>query len=125
MVIPQNDLPIVNAEMKSISLIAKARRVAIYYSQIAAYQAKTDYGFDLGDQLAEKAVGQLSYEIDTEITDLLIDHAETYSDMVWSKTLPVGVSKSEHYEGFTEIVELARMHVYNQTKRLTSLLKAA
>lgn len=59
-VIPQNDLPIVNAEMKSISLIAKARRVAIYYSQIAAYQAKTDYGFDLGDQLAEKAVGQLS-----------------------------------------------------------------
>ena len=58
-------------------------------SQIAAYQAKTDYGFDLGDQLAEKAVGQLSYEIDTEITDLLIDHAETYSDMVWSKTLPV------------------------------------
>ena len=116
-VIPQNDLPIVNAEMKSISLVAKARRVAIYYSQIAAFQAKQDYGFSLGDQLAEKAVGQLSYEIDTEITDLLIDHAETYSDMVWSKTLPVGVSKSEHYEGFTEIVELARMHVYNQTKR--------
>lgn len=26
------------------------------------FQAKTDYGFDLGDQLAEKAVGQLSYE---------------------------------------------------------------
>ena len=49
--------------MKSISLIAKARRVAIYYSQIAAYQAKTDYGFDLGDQLAEKAVGQLSYKL--------------------------------------------------------------
>lgn len=24
------------------------------------FQAKTDYGFDLGDQLAEKAVGQLS-----------------------------------------------------------------
>ncbi len=124
-VIPQNDLPIVNAEMKSISLVAKARRVAIYYSQIAAFQAKQDYGFSLGDQLAEKAVGQLSYEIDTEITDLLIDHAETYSDMVWSKTLPVGVSKSEHYEGFTEIVELARMHVYNQTKRLTNLSRAA
>jgi len=59
-VIPQNDLPIVNAEMKSISLVAKARRVAIYYSQIAAFQAKQDYGFSLGDQLAEKAVGQLS-----------------------------------------------------------------
>lgn len=116
-VIPQNDLPIVNAEMKSISLIAKARRVAIYYSQIAAYQAKTDYGFDLGDQLAEKAVGQLSYEIDTEITDLLIDHAETQAELVWSKTLPVGVSKAEHYQGFTEIVEIARQKIYDATKR--------
>lgn len=124
-VIPQNDLPIVNAEMKSISLIAKARRVAIYYSQIAAYQAKTDYGFDLGDQLAEKAVGQLSYEIDTEITDLLIDHAETQAELVWSKTLPVGVSKAEHYQGFTEIVEIARQKIYDATKRLTNLSNAA
>ena len=32
-------------------------------SQIAAFQAKTDYGMDLGDQLAEKAVGELSYKI--------------------------------------------------------------
>ena len=31
-------------------------------SQMAAYQAKTDYGLDLGDQLAEKAVGQLAYK---------------------------------------------------------------
>ena len=61
------------------------------------YQAKTDYGFDLGDQLAEKAVGQLSYEIDTEITSLLIENASMDADLVWSKTLPVGVSKQEHY----------------------------
>ena len=60
--IPQNDLPVIRAKMKSIALVAKARRIAIYYSQIAAYQAKTDYGVDLGDQLAEKAVGELSYK---------------------------------------------------------------
>lgn len=116
-VIPQNDLPLVNAEMKSIALVAKARRVAIYYSQIAAFQAKTDYGFDLGDQLAEKAVGQLSYEIDTEITNLLIDNASQDGDLVWSKTLPTGVSKTEHYEGFVEILEIARQKIYDRTKR--------
>lgn len=116
-VIPQNDLPIVNAEIKSLALVAKARRVAVYYSQIAAYQAKTDYGFDLGDQLAEKAVGQLAYEIDTEITQLLIDNAESDDSIVWSKTLPVGVSKTEHYEGFTEIIEIARQKIYDRTKR--------
>ena len=115
--IPQNDIPLVNAKMESIALVAKARRVAVYYSQIAAFQAKTDYGFDLGDQLAEKAVGQLSYEIDTEITSLLIDNANSEQDLVWSKTLPVGVSKTEHYEGFVEILEVARQKVYDRTKR--------
>lgn len=116
-VIPQNDLPLLNVEMASIPLIAKARRIAVYYSQIAAFQAKTDYGFDLGDQLAEKAVGQLNYEIDTEVTQLLIDSAPQDGDLVWSKTLPVGVSKTEHYEGFTEIVEIARQKIYDRTKR--------
>lgn len=116
-VVPQNDIPLVNARMESIALVAKARRVAVYYSQIAAFQAKTDYGFDLGDQLAEKAVGQLSYEIDTEITNLLIDNAASEDDLVWSKTLPVGVSKTEHYEGFVEILEVARQKVYDRTKR--------
>ena len=115
--IPQNDLPIVNAEMESIPLIAKARRIAIYYSQMAAFQAKNDYGFDLGDQLAEKAVGQLSYEIDTEVTQLLIDNAPNDNDLVWSKTLPIGVSKQEHYAGFVEVLEIARQKIYDRTKR--------
>ena len=116
-VVPQNDLPTLKAEMKSIPLIAKARRIAVFYSQIAAFQAKTDYGFDLGDQLAEKAVGQLSYEIDTEVVKLLVDNAKAESDLLWSKTLPVGVSKSEHYEGFAEVVEIARQKIYDATKR--------
>lgn len=116
-VIPQHDLPIVNAEMKSIALVAKARRVAVYYSQIAAFQAKTDYGFDLGDQLAEKAVGQLSYEIDTEITDLLIENAGHDAELVFNKTVPAGVSKAEHYEGFSEIIEVAKQKIYDRTKR--------
>lgn len=115
--IPQNDLPVVNAELKSIALVAKARRVAIYYSQIAAFQAKQDYGFDLGEQLAEKAVGQLEYEIDTEITDLLITNAEEGAELVFNKAVPMGISTTEHYEKFLEIVEKAKAIVYDKTKR--------
>lgn len=118
-VVPQNDVPLLNAQMQSIPLIAKARRIAVYYSQMAAYQAKTDYGFDMGDQLAEKAVGQLSYEIDTEITQLLIDNAANDGDLVWSKTLSLGVSKAEHYEGFSEIIEIAKQKIYDATKKFT------
>lgn len=116
--IPQNDLPIVNASIESIALVAKARRVAVYYSQIAAFQAKTDYGFDLGDQLAEKAVGQLSYEIDTEITDLLIEMAgNADADLRWNKELTHGISKAEHYESFAEVIEIGRQKIYDRTKR--------
>lgn len=88
-------------------------------SQIAAYQAKTDYGFDLGDQLAEKAVGQLSYEIDTEVTNMLVENAAHNEDLVWSKTAPVGVSKQDHYNGFMEIVGIAAQKIYDRTKRFS------
>ena len=110
-VVPQGQLPSIKAEMKSIPLVAKARRIAVYYSQIAAYQAKTDYGVDLGDQLAEKAVGELAYEIDTEITNLLSDNAIESAELVWSKVQP------EHYEGFVEILEIAKQKIYDATKK--------
>jgi hypothetical protein len=116
-IIPQSVLPTVNAQIKSIALVAKARRVAVYYSQIAAFQAKTDYGFDLGDQLAEKAVGQLAYEIDTEITDLLISLAEVDAALTFNRTVPTGVSKAEHFEGFVEFIEIGRQIIYDRTKR--------
>ena len=117
-VVPQNEVPTLKAEIRSIPLLAKARRIAVYYSQIAAFQASTDYGFNLGDQLAEKAVGQLSYEIDTEVTNLLVDTAGTVdADLTWSKTLPIGVSKMEHFQGFAEIISIAAQKIYDRTKR--------
>ena len=64
-------------------------------------------------------------EIDTEVTNLLIDNAREDGELIWSKTLPIGVSKQEHYEGFAEILEIARQKIYDATKRLTSLSKAA
>lgn len=38
-IVPQAKLPMLKAEMKSIPLLAHARRIAVYYSQIAAFQA--------------------------------------------------------------------------------------
>lgn len=116
-VIPQNNLPLLVAKMDAIPLIAKARRIAIYYSQMAAFQAKTDYGMDLGAQLSEKAVGQLAYEIDTEVVKMLADNAEADAELVWSKTLPIGVSKAEHYEGFAEMMAIAGAKIYTKTQR--------
>lgn len=116
-VIPQNEIPALKAEVKMMPLLAKARRIAIYYSQIAAFQAKTDYGMDLGQQLAEKAVGQLTYEIDTEICQMLIDNADEDQGLVWSKTPLIGVSKQDHYAAFTEVIDQGSTIIYNRTRK--------
>lgn len=56
-------------------------------------------------------------EIDTEITDLLIANAEEGAELVFNKAVPVGISTTEHYERFLEIVEKAKAIVYDKTKR--------
>jgi len=120
-VIPQNDIPQLNAEMAEVTLTAHARRIAIYYSQIANFQAKTDYGFDLGDNLAKQAIGELQYEIDSEVVAGLfaaVDPA-TISAHQWSKTPGVGVSLVEHYQGFAKVFDELATDVYLKTQKFT------
>lgn len=116
-VIPQEKLPTVKAIMKTMPLVAKARRIAIYFSQFAAFQAKTDYGFDLGDQLAEKAVGQLSYEIDNEVVDLLVENAVEDEKLKFNAVQRVGESMFERYEAFAKVIADATQIIYDRTKR--------
>lgn len=116
--VPAQDIPTIGPRMNRIALVAEPRRIAVRYDQITAFQAKTDYGFSLDKQIAEQACGELAYEIDTEIVDMLRKGAgEALKELTWSKTLPVGVSKFEHYNGFLEIVESARAIIYNRTKK--------
>ena len=116
--VPAKEIPAIGPRMKHIPLVAEPRRIAVRYDQITAFQAKTDYGFSLDKQIAEQACGELAYEIDTEIVGMLKDGAgEALAELTWSKTLPVGVSKFEHYNGFLEIVEMAKAIIYDRTKK--------
>lgn len=121
--VPATEIPAIGPRMKHIPLVAEPRRIAVRYDQITAFQAKTDYGFSLDKQIAEQACGELAYEIDTEIVAMLKDGAtegttaEELAKLTWSKTLPVGVSKFEHYNGFLEIVEMAKAIIYDRTKK--------
>ena len=121
--VPASEIPAIGPRMKHIPLVAEPRRIAVRYDQITAFQAKTDYGFSLDKQIAEQACGELAYEIDTEIVAMLKDGAKEGTSaaeleaLTWSKTLPVGVSKFEHYNGFLEVVEMAKAIIYNRTKK--------
>ena len=134
--IPQNDVPLLNAEMKGIALQAKPRRIAVYYSQMAAFQAKEEYGMDLGKEMAAQAVGQLAYEIDNEVVQTLAATADANTKAVgidadgatpldgttvqpfkWNKRLPVAIPMVEHYASFVEKVNMMSGYIYNKTKK--------
>lgn len=123
--VPATDIPTIGPRMKHTPLVAEPRRIAVRYDQITAFQAKTDYGFSLDKQIAEQACGELAYEIDTEIVDMLWQAAQKEfeadgdlrAELTWSKTLPAGVSKFEHYNGFLEVVETAKAIIYNRTQK--------
>ena len=116
--VPAKDIPTIGPKMEHIPLVAEPRRIAVRYDQITAYQAKTDYGFSLDKQIAEQACGELAYEIDSEIVNMLKEGAgKALPELTWSKDLPVGVSKFEHYNGFLEVIEQARAIIYRRTKK--------
>ena len=116
--VPAEGIPTIGPKMERIALVAEPRRIAVRYDQITAFQAKTDYGFSLDKQIAEQACGELAYEIDTEIVDMLLEGAKKGTESLsWSKTLPVGVSKFEHYNGFLEVIEEAKAIIYKRTSK--------
>ena len=121
--VPAKDIPTIGPVMKNIPLVAEPRRIAVKYDQITAFQAKTDYGFSLDKQIAEQAVGELNYEIDTEIVDMLYQaaKAETTADELklttFSKTLPLGVDMFRHYSSFLNTLSKARTIIYKRTKK--------
>lgn len=116
--VPATDIPTIGPRMNRIALVAEPRRIAVRYDQITAFQAKTDYGFSLDKQIAEQACGELAYEIDTEIVEMLANGAKDNGvELKWSRELPVGVSKFEHYNGFLEVIEEAKAIIYNRTKK--------
>lgn len=130
-IIPQDDLPILNAHVEGLSLRAKARRIAIYYSQMAAFQAKQEMGLALGEVLEQQACAELTHEIDAEIIMLLNEGAKYSWTKVgeefvkgalrpvvsFNKMVPVGVSKAQHYEGFLETLEECGNVVYKETQK--------
>jgi hypothetical protein len=132
-VIPQKAIPTLNAQMTHIQLHAHARRIAVYYSQIAAFQAKTDYGYDLGEQLSAQAQGELAYEIDTEGVMLLRNGAEFDPQLAFasyeadmqgahtgeenSNQISTYISRSQYYEQFSEILARAKKIIYQRTQK--------
>lgn len=121
--VPAQDIPTIGPKMERIPLVAEPRRIAVRYDQITAFQAKTDYGFSLDKQIAEQACGELAYEIDSEIVNMLYVGAQEGTseaeakELTFNKRARLGVSTFEHYNAFLEVIEKARSIIYKRTKK--------
>jgi len=118
--IPQDKLPSVVARMNGIALTAKARRLAVEYSQFAAFQAKQDYGMDFEATIAQQAQAELEYEIDSEAVLLVKETADALGadhKFEWVDEELDTVSYSMKAEGFARKLEQAKAAVYKATGR--------
>lgn len=121
--VPQVEIPTIKVVSDHISLTAKPRRIKIFFSQFASFMAKQEAGFNLEDALKSQAVSELEYEIDSEIVGLLAKNAGAWAarngetTVTFNKRVPVGISKSEHYEAFAETLLALSKVVRDRTKR--------
>ena len=116
--IPQEKLPTLVGHMKGIALKARARRIAVFYSQIAAFQAKQDYGMDFESTIAQQAQAELSYQIDSEAVQMIKDAADKENTVVtWVDEELDTIGYSIKAEGFARAIERAKMAIYTKTRK--------
>lgn len=125
--IPATQLPTVVGRMKGIALQARVRRIAVYYSQLAAYQAKQDYGMDFESTIAQQAQAELQFEIDGEAVFMLKEAAERaleYNErefgvepLRWIDETVDTISYSMKAESFVRVIEQAKTRIYKRTNR--------
>lgn len=121
--IPQEKLPTLVGHMAGINLTARARRIAVYYSQFAAFQSKQDYGMDFEATIAQQAQAELQYEIDGEA--VLLVKAAAEAEIAAGRLVPETwvdeeldtISYSMKAEGFARTLEIAKAAVYKKTGR--------
>lgn len=117
--IPMNDIPEIQLKIESLPITASARRLKAYYSFEAAYELNKEYGTDMQTQLNSQAAAEISHEIDIEICNDLLAGAGAGAPITWSKVVPVGVSKMDHYDSFAITIEEGNAKIHQATRRVS------
>lgn len=120
--IPATQLPTLVGRMAAVALQAKVRRIAVYYSQLAAFQSKTDYGMDFESQIAQQAQAELAYEIDSEAVSLIKGSVPTDAVVTWTDLAQGSEHNGANYyslyaEGLARAIEQAKAKIYKKTQR--------
>lgn len=113
-----NVIPEMTMSLEQIPIYAKSRKLAAYWGFDAAYDLKKQYGKEINDVISVQAAGEIAHEIDTEIVLDLHRKAAAGAMVTWSKTAPVGVNITDHYDSFwVRLTEGANI-IFGATQRV-------
>lgn len=116
--VPAEDVPQIGIQLKSLPVVAKSRHLGVRFAYEAQYELRKEYDFDINNEIAKMAAGELNHEIDIEICNDLFRSAQEDTELSWSKSAPVGVTLVDHYDSFAIKLSEGSVKVYEKTQRV-------
>lgn len=112
------NVPEVELEIKSEPVEAVARTMRSFWAFDAAYELQKEYGQDIETLLATQVTGELSHEIDNELTLDLLHFANADAPLTWSRSLTPGISLVDHYDSFNSVLVEGANRIFKATRKV-------
>ncbi len=109
-------IPEYELQLTSSLVTARARKLKVRWSLEAAQQVNALHGLDLENELVGAIAQQIKFEIDRETINNLFNIAAAGTS-TWSKTVPAGISFTEHKLSLVDAIIDASNLIYLATKR--------
>lgn len=112
------NVPEFELKINTMPVQAKARTLRTYWAFDAQYELQKEYGTDIEALLATQAAGEIAHEIDTELTQDLLNFANAAAPLTWSRTMIPGTSSLvDHYESFIITLNEGKNRIQKATRK--------
>lgn len=109
-------VPEIQIQIASIPIIAQSRKLKALYAFDSMFVLQKEYGADINALLNTQVAAEIVHEIDGEIMNDLLRQAGLQNEG-WSRKVPVGISKPDHYESFMNTLVVGSNKIFGATKR--------
>lgn len=118
---PTAATPDIEPKIEAVTVVARPRRLKSIYMYDVAFDVKMNYGIDMDEVIMKATSGEISAEIDNEITNDLLKIAPTV--LTWNKkpaAMPTGLSQNDIYTWKLSLIDKineASETIYQSTQR--------
>lgn len=115
----QDNVPQLDIRLTSAPVQALVRKLRARWSLEAAQNLNALHGIDAESEVVGMMAETIKHELDREIVEDLLSFAGAGS-VTWDKTVPVGISFTEHKLSFVDALISLNNKIYSETKRAQS-----